>query len=166
MNQKNINTEREVFIKMFQELFTLLSKLHRISEDLLVHSKSDMTHSCWVILSILGREDTSLTVPQIAELRSTSRQAVQRQISILLELGYIESLDNPKNKRSPLYVTTNKGHDYYKTVSEVVYGDWLNTISNNIGQKEGEKLLASLKELDASISAIPVKGSQLSSSED
>lgn len=153
---KNSNSEQEVFAEMFQEMFTLLSKIHRISEDLLTNAKSDMTHSCWVILSILGREENSLTVPQIAELRATSRQAVQRQITTLLELEYIESLDNPKNKRSPLYATTNVGYEYYRKVSNEIYGEWLQGLSENMTQEDGEKLLSSLKELDQTVSKVPV----------
>lgn len=157
MNLDNSNAEKEVIIQMFQEMFTLLSKIHRISEDLLINSKSDMTHSCWIILSILNRKEAPLTVPQIAELRATSRQAVQRQISFLLEAGYIETLENPKNKRSPLYATTSQGATYYQDVSEDVYGDWLKGLSSNMGKEEGERLLESLKALDASINKVSVK---------
>lgn len=156
MIPKKNNSEKEVFTKMFQEMFTLLSKIHRISEDLLANAKSEMTHSCWIILSILNREESPLTVPQIAELRATSRQAVQRQISILLESGYIQTLENPKNKRSPLYNTTAEGQHYYQKVSEVVYGDWLKGLSSNMGKAEGERLLDSLKALDESINKVPV----------
>lgn len=156
MISKKKNPEEEVFTQMFQEMFTLLSKIHRISEDLLVKAKSEMTHSCWIILSILSREESPLTVPQIAELRATSRQAVQRQISILLDAGYIQTMDNPKNKRSPLYGTTPAGEQYYQTVSEVVYGDWLKDLSSNMGKKEGERLLDSLRALDETINKISV----------
>ena len=45
MISKKKNPEEEVFTQMFQEMFTLLSKIHRISEDLLVKAKSEMTHS-------------------------------------------------------------------------------------------------------------------------
>lgn len=157
MLQKNATPEKEVFANMFQEMFTLLSKIHRISEDLLINANSEMTHSCWVILCIIGREPECLTVPQIAELRSTSRQAVQRQISLLLDQGLIEAIENPKNKRSPLYRMTPEGQEYEEAVSEEVYGNWLANISEKMGIKEGERLLESLKGLSETINEIPIK---------
>ncbi len=157
MLQKNGIPEKEVFADMFQEMFTLLSKIHRISEDLLIKANCEMTHSCWIILCIISGEPECLTVPQIAELRSTSRQAVQRQITLLLEQGFIETVDNPKNKRSPLYRITAEGKQYESSVSEEVYGEWLEELGLKMGIKEGERLLESLKRLSSTINNISVK---------
>ncbi len=149
--------EKPLFVSMFQEMFVLLSKLHRISEDLLSDAKSDITHSCWVILSIINCEKTSLSVPQIAELRSTSRQAVQRQICLLLEYGYIRAIDNPQNKRSPLYEVTEEGALYHEQLAEKIYGPWLDDIANIMGTEGGESLLASIRELDEALNTVTVK---------
>lgn len=155
-------SEKSLFITVFKELFTLLPKLHRISEDLLLNADSDITHSCWVILSIISREKLPLSVPQIAELRSTSRQAVQRQISQLLEYGYIEAMDNPQNKRSPLYRGTEDGAAYHEEVGEKIYGQWLNDIAQNMGMKSGENLLLSIRQLDETLNKVTVKKSDSS----
>lgn len=149
--------ENPLFVSMFQEMFALLSKLHRISEDLLSDAKSDVTHSCWVILSIINREKTSLSVPQIAELRSTSRQAVQRQICLLLEYGYIQAIDNPQNKRSPLYEVTQEGASYHEELAKKIYGPWLDDIAMIMGTDSGESLLASIRQLDEALNSVTVK---------
>lgn len=157
MTENKDTPEKPLFVSMFQEMFALLSKLHRVSEDLLSEARSDITHSCWVILSIINREQTPLSVPQIAELRSTSRQAVQRQICLLLEYGYIYAIDNPQNKRSPLYKVTQEGAEYHKDLSNKIYGPWLDDIANLMGTESGESLLASIRQLDEALNASTIK---------
>lgn len=152
--------QKQLFVSMFQEIFTLLSKLHRISEDLLVAAESDMTHSCWTILSIIHCEPEPLTVPQIAQLRSTSRQAVQRQICLLLENGYIEAVENPQNKRSPLYKVTAVGADYYQDVRAKVYGQWLADVAKIVGVEQAEQFLASIRMLDEALNIVSAKKNQ------
>ncbi|PWD83516.1 MarR family winged helix-turn-helix transcriptional regulator [Ignatzschineria cameli] len=149
--------QKQLFVSMFQEIFTLLSKLHRISEDLLTEAESDITHSCWTILSIIHCEPEPLTVPQIAQLRSTSRQAVQRQISLLLENGYIEAIDNPHNKRSPLYQVTVEGAAYYQNLRTKVYGQWLADVANIVGVEQAEQFLASIRVLDEALNIVSLK---------
>ncbi len=154
MSESRENPQKQLFVSMFQEMFTLLSKIHRISEDLLMSAQSDITHSCWTILSIIHCEPDPLTVPQIAQLRSTSRQAVQRQISLLLESDYIEAIDNPHNKRSPLYQVTAKGRAYYDDLRVKVYGQWLNEVIEKVGIERAERLLNSIRELDDALNQV------------
>ncbi len=62
-------------------------------------------------LALLG----PLTVPQIAEMRPTSRQRMQRLADELAAEGLVKFIDNPKHRRSKLVQLTRKG--------EVRYGD-------------------------------------------
>ncbi|MHC5226118.1 MarR family winged helix-turn-helix transcriptional regulator [Ignatzschineria sp. LJL83] len=150
---KNIS-DNPLFVSIFQEIFSFLPKVNRISEDLLAEANSEITHSCWVILSIINREKKPLSVPQIADLRSTSRQAVQRQICLLLDYGYIQAVDNPHNKRSYLYETTEKGATYHKNLSEKIYGPWLDDIAEIMGTDGGEQMLASIRQLDDALNQV------------
>ena len=50
-----------------------------------------------------------LTVPQIAQMRPTSRQRMQRLADELAAEGLVRFVDNPKHRRSKLVQLTHKG---------------------------------------------------------
>jgi DNA-binding MarR family transcriptional regulator len=56
-------------------------------------------------LALLG----PLSVPQIAKMRPTSRQRMQRLADELAAEGLVEFIDNPKHRRSKLVRLTRKG---------------------------------------------------------
>lgn len=58
-----------------------------------------------------------LTVPQIAEMRPTSRQRMQRLADELAADGLVEFVDNPRHQRSSLVRLTRKGEARYRTMS-------------------------------------------------
>jgi DNA-binding MarR family transcriptional regulator len=60
-------------------------------------------------LALLG----PLTVPQIAQMRPTSRQRMQRLADELAAEGLVEFIDNPKHLRSKLAQLTRKGEARY-----------------------------------------------------
>ena len=61
-------------------------------------------------LALLG----PLTVPQIAQMRPTSRQRMQRLTDELAAEGLVEFIDNPKHRRSKLVRLTPKGDARYR----------------------------------------------------
>src|SRR5262245_66094626 len=61
-------------------------------------------------LALLG----PLTVPQIAEMRPTSRQRMQRLADELAADGLVEFIDNPRHRRSKLVRLTSKGDAHYR----------------------------------------------------
>lgn len=71
-------------------------------------------------LALLG----PLTVPQIARMRPTSRQRMQRLADELAGEGIVEFIDNPKHRRSRLVRLTRKGIARYRQLdarlSEIV----------------------------------------------
>jgi len=64
-------------------------------------------------LALLG----PLTVPQIAQMRPTSRQRMQRLADELAAEGLVEFIDNPKHRRSKLVRLTRKGDARYRKLS-------------------------------------------------
>jgi DNA-binding MarR family transcriptional regulator len=64
-------------------------------------------------LALLG----PLTVPQIAEMRPTSRQRMQRLADELAADGLVEFIDNPRHRRSKLVRLTPKGEAHYRELS-------------------------------------------------
>jgi DNA-binding MarR family transcriptional regulator len=61
-------------------------------------------------LALLG----PLTVPQIAKMRPTSRQRMQRLADELVAEGLVRFIDNPKHRRSKLVQLTRKGDARYR----------------------------------------------------
>ncbi len=64
-------------------------------------------------LALLG----PLTVPQIAQMRPTSRQRMQRLADELAAEGLVEFIDNPKHRRSKLVQLTPKGGARYRELN-------------------------------------------------
>jgi len=53
-------------------------------------------------------------VPQIAQMRPTSRQRMQRLADELAAEGLVKLIDNPKHRRSKLVQLTPKGDAHYR----------------------------------------------------
>lgn len=49
------------------------------------------------------------SVPQLARIRPVSRQHIQRLVDELLKHGYVELLDNPAHRRSPMVSLSELG---------------------------------------------------------
>jgi DNA-binding MarR family transcriptional regulator len=64
-------------------------------------------------LALLG----PLTVPQIAQMRPTSRQRMQRLADELAAEGLVKFVDNPKHRRSKLVQLTPKGDVRYRELN-------------------------------------------------
>jgi DNA-binding MarR family transcriptional regulator len=64
-------------------------------------------------LALLG----PLTVPQIAEMRPTSRQRMQRLADELAADGLVAFVDNPRHRRSKLMQLTPKGEVRYRELN-------------------------------------------------
>jgi DNA-binding MarR family transcriptional regulator len=64
-------------------------------------------------LALLG----PLTVPQIARMRPTSRQRMQRLADELADARLVEFVDNPKHRSSKLVRLTRKGEARYQQLS-------------------------------------------------
>ena len=58
-----------------------------------------------------------LTVPQIARMRPTSRQRMQRLADELSAAGLVKFIDNPKHRRSKLVQLTRKGNERYRELN-------------------------------------------------
>jgi len=58
-----------------------------------------------------------LTVPQIAQMRPTSRQRMQRLADELAADGLVEFIDNPRHRRSKLVRLTRQGNARYRELN-------------------------------------------------
>ena len=64
-------------------------------------------------LALLGPR----TVPQIAQMRPTSRQRMQRLADELAAEGLVKFIDNPQHRRSKLVQLTRKGDTRYRELN-------------------------------------------------
>jgi DNA-binding MarR family transcriptional regulator len=76
-------------------------------------------------LALLG----PLTVPQIAAMRPTSRQRMQRLANELAAEGLLEFVDNPRHRKSKLLRLTAKGEARYRKL-----GARFLTIAGGLGE--------------------------------
>jgi len=74
-----------------------------------------------------------LTVPQIAQMRPTSRQRMQRLADDLAADGLVEFTDNPSHRRSKLVRLTRKGEARYRELSARLL-----TIASSMGRQLSE----------------------------
>jgi DNA-binding MarR family transcriptional regulator len=82
-------------------------------------------------LAVLG----PLTVPQIAQMRPTSRQRMQRLADELAAEGLVEFIDNPKHRRSKLVRLTRKGDARYSELKTRLLAI---ASTMGVGLREGE----------------------------
>jgi DNA-binding MarR family transcriptional regulator len=83
-----------------------------------------------------------LTVPQIAQMRPTSRQRMQRLADELAAEGLVRFVDNPKHKRSKLVRLTSKGETRYRE-----FNDRLLAIAATMGVDLGEAEIRKTREV-------------------
>jgi DNA-binding MarR family transcriptional regulator len=99
-------------------------------------------------LAMLG----PLTVPQIAEMRPTSRQRMQRLADELAADGLVEFMDNPKHRRSKLVQLTRKGAARYREMSARFLA-MASAIGGELNETEIRKTSAVVRQLSADITA-------------
>lgn len=81
-----------------------------------VHGQGGLSAGRRDLLRELERQGPQ-TVPQMARARSVTRQHIQALVSPLAEAGYLEFVDNPAHKRSPLVRVTRRGKEFVEAVN-------------------------------------------------
>jgi DNA-binding MarR family transcriptional regulator len=99
-------------------------------------------------LSLLG----PLTVPQIAEMRPTSRQRMQRLANELAAKGLVEFIDNPKHRRSKLVRLTQKGDARYRELDARLLSI-ASTMGADLGEADIRKTITIVRQLSVDVKA-------------
>ena len=99
-------------------------------------------------LALLG----PLTVPQIARMRPTSRQRMQRLADELLAEGLVKFIDNPKHRRSKLVQLTRKGNQSYREMN-ARFVAIASTMGVTLGEGEIRKTTEIVRQLSAEVKA-------------
>src|SRR6185503_16634543 len=99
-------------------------------------------------LAMLG----PLTVPQIAEMRPTSRQRMQRLADELADEGLVKFVDNPKHRRSKLVRLTPKGEARYRELSARLLSI-ASTMAGALGEADIRKATEIVSQLSEDVKA-------------
>jgi DNA-binding MarR family transcriptional regulator len=99
-------------------------------------------------LALLG----PLTVPQIAQMRPTSRQRMQRLADELAAEGLVEFIDNPRHRRSSLVRLTPKGDARYREL-DVRLLSIASTLGAALGEADIRKTIEIVRHLSDDVKA-------------
>ena len=99
-------------------------------------------------LALLG----PLTVPQIAQMRPTSRQRMQRLADELAAEGLVKFIDNPKHRRSKLVQLTRKGDARYRELNARLLSI-ASTMGVALGEPDIRKTTAVVRHLSDDVKA-------------
>ena len=97
-------------------------------------------------LALLG----PLTVPQIAQMRPTSRQRMQRLADELAAEGLVEFIDNPRHQRSKRVCLTPKGEVRYCKLSARLLAI-ASTMGAELSEEEIRKTTAIVRQLSEEV---------------
>lgn len=100
-------------------------------------------------LALLG----PLTVPQIAAMRPTSRQRMQRLADELADEGLVELVDNPRHRRSKLVQLTRKGDARYRALTVRLLAI-ASTVGADLGEREIRATTRVVRRLSADTKAL------------
>jgi len=99
-------------------------------------------------LALLG----PLTVPQIAQMRPTSRQRMQRLADELAAEGLVTFVDNPRHRRSKLVQLTRKGNARYREMNARLLVI-ASTLGATIGEADIRRAADIVRQLSAEVNA-------------
>src|SRR6516165_53353 len=93
-------------------------------------------------LAVIG----PLTVPQIAQMRPTSRQRMQRLADELAAEGLVEFVNNPKHRRSRLARLTPRGDARYREL-DARFLTMASTMGVDVGEADIRKTIEIVRQL-------------------
>jgi DNA-binding MarR family transcriptional regulator len=94
-----------------------------------------------------------LTVPQIAQMRPTSRQRMQRLADELAAEGLVEFIDNPKHRRSKLVRLTRLGETRYRALT-ARFLSIASTMRGDLGEDEVRRSTTTVRRLSGALKSM------------
>jgi DNA-binding MarR family transcriptional regulator len=91
-----------------------------------------------------------LTVPQIAAMRPTSRQRMQRLADELAAEGLVEFVENPRHRRSQLVRLTSVGEAHHRELSASLLS-LSSTLAVHLGEPEIRRTIEILQQLSEDV---------------
>jgi DNA-binding MarR family transcriptional regulator len=114
MVRRTTSTDKlEVLEAVINETRSLFHRLKVVANEL--HAEDNITAGKRGVLLDLHRSGPQ-TVPHLARARPVSRQHIQSLVNPLFEAGYVEFVENPIHRGSPLVRLTNHGGDLIQRI--------------------------------------------------
>lgn len=111
----------------------------------------ELTSTRWRMLGAVAMAQTPLTAPQIAYTMGVTRQGALKQLTSLVNSGFMKTLDNPLHKRSPLYTLTERGSLLFDRINT----RWMREatkMAETLGKPELQTTVQVLKSLNVILS--------------
>lgn len=108
-----MTSQEKQLYAVFRQVRTCFNQLKALAEHL--HQDLGVNPSMRAVMESLDSKG-SQTVPDIAKSKGVSRQHIQNIMNALQANGFVESLDNPAHKRSPLFDLTSKGISTFEMI--------------------------------------------------
>ncbi|QSF44352.1 MarR family winged helix-turn-helix transcriptional regulator [Paenibacillus tianjinensis] len=123
-------------------LIDLVSEKHKVlREQVTVRSGDPLNHTETHILAKLELHGR-LSISEISRQISISRQGAQKSINVLLDEGYVETVQVEGNSRDKYIVLTSKGIEVCRRMLEIKQG-----IEREIAARIGAEQVQLLKQL-------------------
>lgn len=137
--------------KKLQLLMGLMDEVSRLHYSLAavaerIHASGEAGSARRALLRALV-ELGAHTVPDLARMRSVSRQFIQMEVNGLLADGLVEYVENPAHKRSKFVRITPKGFALFKALRhrEEPFGTWLADAFSKSDLRTASELLERLR---------------------
>ena len=141
-----------VFEHLMQECFKLNRSLIEVTEQLT--GDLGVTGTQWGVLGILGQDDAPRTIAEAARRMGLARQSVQRVADTLVDLGLVEYLPNPADRRTKLAEVTSAGRTLL-TELDTRQLQWARHAAENLSETNIEEALRFVKRVRERISIDP-----------
>lgn len=114
----------DTILGFYRNFFIAKTNLEKINQKLI--SPIGINLKAWQVLTLIHfYDDEECTTAIIAETLIISRQAVQKQIQVLIGEGLVCVEENLKDKRAPYYRISPKGIELSDYVVKEIYSDWM-----------------------------------------
>lgn len=148
MNADPPTTREDAFIALFDEIPPLFFRLRGLAER--VHAALNMSAGQRALLRDVV-DHGPVTAPDLAAMRSVTRQAIQPVVDDLLARGLAETRPNPRHQRSSLIVATQEGVTLHGTM-KAAEREGLRSISGEFSLSELTAALAAVRQISKVLS--------------
>lgn len=151
MSSKSQDVLTEVILKIFRLNGALIESGNQLVKPL------GLTSARWQILGAIATNNRPTSCPQIAKTMGITRQGALKQLDLLEDAGLVETIENEKNERSPLYDLTPQGRKKYASAMKL-QEKWVLKLMKNLNQADIKSTASMLGQLTMNLEDPQQKG--------